>query len=196
MRTRNENKIEQVRQKAIEMLVQEGLNGFSMQKLAKAANVSPATLYIYYKDKDDLIVRIGQQEGERMTAATLQGFNPALSFREGLKVQWINRSAFWMSNPLSYRLFELLRASPYNHQVFSSIQAQFGKIMGEFVHNAIRNKQLVDVPVEVYWSTAFAPLQNLIRFHHEGKSFGAAKFKLTDKLIWQTFDLVVKALTP
>lgn len=196
MRTRNENKIEQVRQKAIEMLVKEGLNGFSMQKLAKAANVSPATLYIYYKDKDDLIIRIGQQEGERMTEATLKDFNPAMPFREGLKVQWTNRSAFWINNPLSYNFFELLRSSPYCDQVFSSIQVSFGKVMGEFVHNAIRNNQLVSVPVEVYWSIAFAPLHNLVRFHNEGRSLGSTKFKLTDELMWQTFDLVVKALTP
>ena len=50
MRTRDENKEQLVRQKALELIVNQGLEGFSMQKLAKAAAVSPATLYIYYKD--------------------------------------------------------------------------------------------------------------------------------------------------
>ncbi|MBN8856321.1 MAG: helix-turn-helix transcriptional regulator [Sphingobacteriales bacterium] len=33
------------------MVVREGFDGFSMQKLARAAGVSPTTIYIYFKDK-------------------------------------------------------------------------------------------------------------------------------------------------
>lgn len=36
----------------------EGLVGISMGKVAKAASVSPATIYIYYKDKADLLSRM------------------------------------------------------------------------------------------------------------------------------------------
>lgn len=36
----------------------EGLVGISMGKVAKAATVSPATIYIYYKDKSDLLSRM------------------------------------------------------------------------------------------------------------------------------------------
>ncbi|MGZ3932351.1 MAG: TetR/AcrR family transcriptional regulator, partial [Bacteroidia bacterium] len=43
MRTRDEQKESAIRQKAIEMIVKEGFDGLSMQKLAKAAGVSPAT---------------------------------------------------------------------------------------------------------------------------------------------------------
>jgi AcrR family transcriptional regulator len=41
MRLRDEQKEQLVRTKALELLVEEGFNGFSMHKLAKAANVSP-----------------------------------------------------------------------------------------------------------------------------------------------------------
>ena len=32
--------------------------GFASASIAKIANVSPATIYIYYKNKDDLLVSI------------------------------------------------------------------------------------------------------------------------------------------
>ena len=67
MRTRDENKEQSVRQKALELLVNQGFEGFSMQKLAKAAKVSPATLYIYYKDKEDLITSIGIEVGKKFS---------------------------------------------------------------------------------------------------------------------------------
>jgi TetR/AcrR family transcriptional regulator, multidrug resistance operon repressor len=196
MRVRDENKEQSVRQKALEMLVKEGLDGFSMQKLAKAANVSPATLYIYFKDKDDLIVRIGIEEGVRMKNALMEGFDPLMPFAEGLKKQWKNRSSFWLNNPLSYELFELLRQSSYKELIFDQIHIGFKEKMGAFVKNAVKNGELQAMPVEVYWSMAFAPLNNLIRFHIEGRSMGNMPFTFSEKLMWQTFDLVIKALKP
>lgn len=196
MRIRDENKIEQVRQKAIELLVKEGFDGFSMQKLAKAAGVSPATLYIYYKSKEDLVITIGTEEGKRMTAATMKDFDPAQSFAEGLKIQWRNRAKFFTEHTLSHKLFEQIKTSPYRDKVFTVIKDDFKAIMSVFVTNAIKNKQLLELPVEVYWSVAFAPLNNLINFHNEGRSMGDRPFTLTDELMSQTFDLVIKALTP
>ena len=52
MRTRDVNKEVIVKQKAIEMLVSQGVEGFGMNRLAKECGISVATLYIYYSDKD------------------------------------------------------------------------------------------------------------------------------------------------
>ncbi len=98
MRLRDEKKEEIVRKKALELLVQLGFDGFSMQKLAKAAGVSPATLYIYYKDKEDLILRIGEEVGERMVKATFDGFHQEMDLKTGLWVQWTNRANFHLNH--------------------------------------------------------------------------------------------------
>ncbi len=196
MRTRDEHKEQLVRQKALEILVKEGFNGFSMQKLAKAAGVSPATLYIYFKDKEDLIVSIGIEEGVKMKTAILNGFDSTMHFEEGLRMQWKNRSEYWLNNKLSYELFELLRNSPYYEKIAELVHTGFKEKMKAFVQNAIKNKELQVMPVEVYWSMAFAPLNNLIRFHIEGRSMGNMPFTFSEKLMWQTFELVIKALKP
>ena len=47
MRTRDTDKEQLVKQKAIELLVNDGLDGFSMNKLAKACDIAVATLDIY-----------------------------------------------------------------------------------------------------------------------------------------------------
>lgn len=66
--------------------------------------------------------------------------------------------------------------------------------MGRFMTNAMERGEIDPLPIEVYWSVAFAPLYNLIRFHVEGRSLAGKPFQLTDELMWQTFDLVLKAL--
>jgi AcrR family transcriptional regulator len=196
MRTRDENKERSIRDKALKMIVSEGLNGFSMQKLAKAANVSPATLYIYFKDKEDLVFQLCREASEKMLDITFKNFDPSMNFKEGLKIQWENRAAYCMKYPDQMHFIEQLRHSPYGERITELTGQKFRKLMGDFTANAIEHNELIKVPVEVYWSIAFAPLYNLVKFHMTGKSLGAKRFVLTDKVIKETFELVLKALTP
>jgi hypothetical protein len=49
--------------------------------------------------------------------------------------------------------------------------------------------------LEAFWSTAFAPLYTLLRFHNEGRSIGGKPFAINKKVVWETFDIVLKGLT-
>jgi AcrR family transcriptional regulator len=196
VRLRDEHKERVIREKALQMMVKEGLEGFSMQKLAKAADVSPATIYIYFKDKEDLVTQLCKDAGKKMMDITFKNFDSSMSFGEGLKVQWINRANYCMKFPDQMHFLEQLRHSPYGEKVSETMGESFKKIMGDFVANAIKKKELVKVPVEVYWSIAFAPLYNLVKFHMTGKSIGGRKFILSDKILKETIELVIKALKP
>lgn len=196
MRVRDKNKERTIRRKAIEMVVRQGFDGFSMQKLARAAGVSPATLYIYFKDREDLLLQLCVEENNKMVEATLQDFDPDMSFSEGLKVQWINRAKYCMKYPMQMHFLEQIRHSPLHDKAGQLFDINFREMMKKFVHNAIKRNELVKVPVEVYWSIAFAPLYNLVKFHMSGKSIGGEKFVWTDKTMEQTLSLVLKALKP
>ena len=194
MRTRDVRKQELVSRKAIEVLVKEGFEGFSMNGLARACRISVATLYIYYRDKDDLIIRIALEEGERMVLAIMKDFDPEASFEDGLRMQWKNRAGFFLANPLVSAFFEQLRSSTYFEKATVPTTEIFRDNMGRFMRNAISRGEIDQQPLEVFWSVAYGPLHQLIRFHHEGRSVGGRPFALTQKTLWQTFDLVLKSL--
>ncbi len=196
MRTRDENKEIAIRSTAIQMVVKDGFDGLSMQKLARSAGVSPATIYIYFKDRDDLILQLFLQEMKNMTDATLQGFDPSMRFDEGLKVQWLNRARFCIQHPTSMHFLEQIKYSPYHEPFMKKMDTTFQKTMGEFVHNAIGRKEIVKVPLEIYWSLAFAPLYQLVKMHMSGRGMRGEKFTLDDKIMNQTLKLVLKALKP
>ncbi len=194
MRTRNIEKEQLVKQTAIEMVVNDGFEGFSVNKLAKACGISVATLYIYYKDKDDLITTIALEEGKRMTTISLRGFDPTQSFTDGLRIQWKNRAEFMLENPLSMCFFEQLRTSTYQTKVMEQILGDFKEAMHAFVNNAVERGELDSMPLEVFWAIAYAPLYSLLRFHNDGRSPGGKPFTMNDDIMWQTFDRVIKAL--
>lgn len=196
MRVRDEAKVQMVKEKVMEMVVSDGLEGFSVNKLAKACKISVATVYIYYKDKDDLITQVALEEARRMTGITLGNFDPSMPFREGLRQQWANRAKYALENPVEITFFEQLRTSTYQEQVMKAIIDDFKTVLGQFMCNAVARGEIEELPLEVYWSVAFAPLYSLLRFHNDGVSLGGKKFKLDDDLIWRTFELVIKGLTP
>ncbi len=196
MRTRDINKERAIRDHALKMIVKNGFDGLSMQKLAKAADVSPATIYIYFKDREDLILQLFVEASKKMTEATLKDFDPSMSFSEGLKVQWMNRARYCMANPDEMHFLEQIRHSPLQEKSLVLLGTKFKENMKAFVSNAIKNKELVKVPVEVYWSVAFAPLYTLVQFHIAGTSIGGNKFKFSEKTMLETLALVLKALKP
>ena|SRR5690349_23046168 len=196
MRTRDTNKESLIQEKAIEMIVKHGLDGFSMQKLAKAANVSPATLYIYYKDRDDLITQLATNISHRLMETSLRGMHPKMSFADGLELQWKNRMEFYLKYPLDVEFIEQIRYTPTYDSVKNTIRQNFGDVLGKFVHNAINRGELQPLPFEVYWSVAFAPLYQLIKFHAQGSSPANDNFKINEAMVDQTLQLVIKALKP
>jgi hypothetical protein len=72
----------------------------------------------------------------------------------------------------------------------------FKATMEEFSHNAIKNKELIPLSIEVFWTVAYGPLYSLLRFHHEGKSIGGKPFKFSKQKMYEALELVIKALTP
>lgn len=196
MRTRDTNKEEIVKQKAIEMIVSQGIEGFGMNRLAKECGISVATLYIYYSDKEDLIRKIGMEIGRKLFDKILDGFSPEMSFKDGLKNQWENRIYFTLNFTLEATCFEILKQSTYSDAIVQEVTSDFKQTMSQFILSAIERKELIPITFEVFWSIAYGSLYSLLELHREGKSMSGKPFVFTDELKNEAFNLVLKALTP
>jgi len=196
MRTRDENKIETIYREALKMLVNEGFDGFSMQKLAKVARVSPATIYIYFKDKEDLLLQLHKRELDKYFAYVMEDFDPEMDFATGLAHQWKRRAEYVIGHSDEAHFMEHFTFTPLLSKSVAKRDPRFSETMHRFVKKAILNKELVVMPFEVYWSVAFAPLYNLVRFHKAGMNLAGEPFQLTDEMLMQTLSLVLKALKP
>src|SRR5690348_5704255 len=96
MRTKDAHKEILIRQKTMEIVVKEGLEGFSMHKLAAGAGISVNTIYLNFKNKEDLIIKVYQGVVKKMEQVLLDGFDPDMDFAGGLKLQWKNRLKYFM----------------------------------------------------------------------------------------------------
>lgn len=86
--------IDRAKQKAIveavyKLTAEEGLVGISMSKVAAEASVSPATIYIYYKDKTDLLSRMYEEVKDLMDRGLAEAVEVARTLEDKIRVaQW------------------------------------------------------------------------------------------------------------
>ena len=195
MRIRDENKEAAIRKKAMEMIVDHGFDGLSMQKLAKAAGVSPGTIYIYYKNREDLVHKLFNDSQKAFADYALKNFNPQASLEDGLWTQWKNRLEFIMEYPVYFKFFEQFRNSHLiNHKNVN--MTEFRENMMLFVKNAIKRGELAKMEPEVFWSVAYGSFYSLVKFHLQEKKMMTETFKITEANMKQTLKMVVKALKP
>ncbi|WP_430612700.1 TetR/AcrR family transcriptional regulator [Flavobacterium sp. JP2137] len=194
MRVRDLDKQKTVKENAIAMIGRGGLENFSINKLAKLSRVSVATIYIYYKDKDDLIVQLATEQGEELADLILRDFSPDMTFEAGLRQQWINRYQQMMFKRDAVLFMVQVKSSSYYRDFLAVLMKRIKLQLNQFLENAIARREIFPIPLEVYWSIAHAPLYSLIKFHYEELGLEGKPYQLTEAVLWQTFDLVIRAL--
>lgn len=73
MRRKDDEKEQRIRNAVIEITLEEGFGGASISKIAKRANVSPATVYIYYENKESMLQSIYVDGAEELYNYLLEG---------------------------------------------------------------------------------------------------------------------------
>jgi TetR/AcrR family transcriptional repressor of multidrug resistance operon len=194
MRLKDENKEATIRLKAIEMIVNEGFDGLSMQKLAKAANISAATIYIYFKNREDLLNQLYLGIVQQFETDALKDFDPEMSFEDGLWLQWKNRYKNIVKHPVEFYFHEQFRNSPLIKQQNSN--ETFRSKMRQFYNNAVAKNEVIDLPHEIYFALAYGAFYTLIKFHLDKTTMAGKPFTLSDQKLKQTFGAVIKSLKP
>jgi len=82
MRLQDENKKAAIFHATIKLVNEIGFVAASVSKIAKEANVSPATIYIYHKDKEDLLVSIFLDIQQKKNSVCMKGFDESAPLKE------------------------------------------------------------------------------------------------------------------
>lgn len=81
------------------LMAKEGLHNLSMHKLAKEAGVSAGTIYLYFKNKDELLDQFGQHVFSCFQQAVEKDYDETESLFDQYRRMWINVWDFLHDNP-------------------------------------------------------------------------------------------------
>jgi AcrR family transcriptional regulator len=196
MRPKNLEKEEAIRTIALQIIAEEGLENLSMQKLAKAANISPRTIYIKYENKEDFLVKLFIDEVlSAYEKAMLEKFKPEMDFAEGVKKLWANAFRFFKSNPHAYALMKYGKSSPLLNKAYQDRDIKEGDFFGpvhRFLEQNAKAGLIRKLPQEAYRAILFSPMFELTNEYFD--CLNRPKQPVTDKVFSDCCDAVIKGL--
>ncbi|MFL1895254.1 TetR/AcrR family transcriptional regulator [Aquimarina sp. 2-A2] len=88
----------------IELVNNNGFHATAMSKIAKIANVSPATIYLYFENKQDLVNQTYLDVKTKYTDFVFKTYNENTSIKAGFELIW-KRIAEFNSKESDYSFF-------------------------------------------------------------------------------------------
>lgn len=157
---------------ALELIRANGIEGLSLRKLAERVGVSQTALYHYFKDKQDLLLAIGETVVEQFTQTLIDSIasQPPGRQLEAFVVAYIR---YARENP---ELYELLlgrttwkNARPHAfHQTARHSIRRFGEVLQSLQTNGALPANIDTLRlVQVSWAT----LHGLCRMYNDGLAF-------------------------
>jgi len=185
MRTKDDNKQEALFLATIKLVNEIGFAASSVSKIAKEAGVSPATLYVYFKNKEDLLVSTYIEIKKSMGAAILEGFDEELPLQDIFQKVWLNAFVYVAANKDEFRYTEQFSNSPYMDQM------DMLKLKGIFtpferaIQKGIEQKIIKDVNMDMIGAFLFHPITFLANSGH-CKTFdpSEANIKMSFHMAW------------
>src|SRR5947208_16376605 len=90
MRVRDETKINSIYKATLQLVKERGLAGITMSDISKAASIATGTLYIYFKNKDELIKALFAECREQSAKEYFAGVAGEAPFEERMKTLFTN----------------------------------------------------------------------------------------------------------
>ena len=171
MRTQDEEKKQALFEATIKLVNEVGFASSSVSKIAKAANVSPSTLYIYHENKEDLLVSTYISIKKEFAEAIMGQFDESLPLRDTIRKFCLGMYRYMSKNPEKSMFVEQFSNTPYAELVNNAELEDMYLPLKETFQRGVEQKVLKDVSIELFAAFSFHPFARLANPRHCCKTF-------------------------
>ena len=188
MRVKDETKEEALFRATVDMVNRTGFAASSVSKIAKQAGVSPATLYVYHANKEDLLVSTYIRIKQIMGTAVQKDLDVDLPIRDSMKQFWLNTFSFASAHPDYFQYMEQFSNSPYEALVDKEEVEGYFAPMLQVITRGIEQKIIKDVSFDMLAAFIYYPIMALANPRL------CKEFKMTGENINTAFNLAWDAI--
>ena len=168
MKKESLDKKEAIFNATIKLITENGFDATPMSLIAKNAGVAAGTIYLYFKNKEELINQLYLALKERLTAAVVKGYTSELPIRVAMELLWENYVNHFTENPIEHRFFEQFSNSPLIHKLTKEEGFRIFSPIIDIFTRAKAEKVIKDIPIEIAYCQVFQTVSYLIKQHNEG----------------------------
>lgn len=158
MRTKDDEKEAALFEATVKLVNEIGFASSSVSKIAREAGVSPATIYVYYKNKEDLLVSTYIEIKLDLSKALLRDFNDRLPIRDILRNVWFNMFEYISKNLEYYKFVEQFSNSPYSSLVNREEVEQYFVPLIKVLQTGIDQKIVKNVNFDILTAFMYHPI--------------------------------------
>jgi TetR/AcrR family transcriptional regulator, multidrug resistance operon repressor len=188
VRHKDDKKQQAICDAAVQLITAHGFADVSMSKIARAAGISPATIYVYFENKEELLNQVYLFVKREMSGALLRGLEPRMPVAESFKILWNNFYQYATANPVSFAFTEQFANSPLVERCRAQSLDFFNPLFALFE----RGKEegvFKDISLEIFIAFTFSPLTGLIKEHLSGE------IDLDEKALASVYEIAWDAVT-
>lgn len=185
MRKKDQAKINQIFNATLKIVNEIGFASSSISKIAKLANVSPATIYIYYQNKQDLLINTYLQIKQLMYESIFTNIEPTENVKESLHSVWLKTYHF-LTQHIDFLLFiQQFEQCPYRMLIDENILKNLHTPLEKIFEKGIRLHHIKNLPSDVLMVFSFPPLMTLAsNAINQKQSNSDYLVNLTFELVW------------
>lgn len=161
MRVKDEFKQDALFNATVKLVNEIGFVASSVSKIASEANVSPATIYVYFENKDDLLISAYINIKLSISKAILKDFDNSQPIRDILRKVWFNMFSYISEHPDYLQFTEQFSHSPYSSLVNKSEVEKYFEPIINVLKRGIEQKIIKDICHDVLATFIFYPIFTL-----------------------------------
>ncbi len=168
---------------ALELFAEHGFNGSSTALIAKRAGVASGTLFVHFKNKEELIHELFKEVLAKIELQIYESFPADMAVREQLLRTLSNLLRYFLKHPDEFKFVEQYHFSPFGDR-----EIHFDK-KNDVIHKLLlhaREQQIIkDVPLLVLDALVFGPITTLAKEHaNVGTPIDEEMCRLTIEACW------------
>jgi AcrR family transcriptional regulator len=185
VRVKDDSKIEGIYKATLTLVKERGLAGITMCDISKAASVATGTLYIYFKNKEELINALFFECRQQSACHYFAGLDSASSFEERMQRVFTNIIAFKMKHFEVSAFLEQVYHSPFICTTDLKKKQKALNPLLDLVNEGIEANKIKNVEVELIISYMFGIIHEIVKkSYFSNKKLSPATIQKLYSMFW------------
>lgn len=185
MRSRDESKRAAISRATVKLINEIGFANISMSKIAKAAGLSAATIYVYYDSKEDLFRKVYLDVKKQMIEKCSSGIDPAEAVEQSVRKICRNLLDYMQKYTDEFLFIEQACNSPLANDEMIKILEQYNRTVSAIFQRGIDEGVLKAASPALLISFCYYPIQQIFKEWRKDRSMlPDVDFDLVVQMCW------------
>ncbi len=160
---KNSLKKERIFEATLNLVKEKGFHSMPMSLIAQEASVAAGTIYIYFKNKEELLNQLYLKIKKEYSDALMKGYDKNAPIKDSFELIWRNTLNFQLNRSLEFSYMEQFKNSPFIFKVTISEGIKLFKPAKKIIKRGKKEKIVKNIPNSIINALFFAPLGEWIK---------------------------------